>query len=135
MRTDFPIELIPLLPLLGAAFNFLIGRKVSRTLVHIVSCGVIFAAAFLALQVVFGQLYPLVGHTPHPELTRNLYQWLHAGDFHVDVGFLLDPLSAVLLLIITIIGFFIHLYSTGYMAHDPDYARYFGYLNLFTGSM
>jgi NADH-quinone oxidoreductase subunit L len=68
-------------------------------------------------------------------LVDNVWTWMSAGDFKVDVAFTLDALSGLLCLIITFIGFLIHVYSQGYMEHDPDYARFFGYLNLFCGAM
>jgi len=61
--------------------------------------------------------------------------WITAGDLHVAAGLMLDRLSAVMVLIVTWIALLIHIYATGYMEHEPDYARFFGYLNLFTGSM
>ncbi|MCX7771474.1 MAG: NADH-quinone oxidoreductase subunit L, partial [Proteobacteria bacterium] len=64
-----------------------------------------------------------------------LYQWMASGDFSIDVAFLLDPLSSVMLLVVTGVGFLIHIYSTGYMHDDPSYSRFFTYLNLFVFAM
>src|SRR5206468_8636627 len=61
--------------------------------------------------------------------------WMRVGDFSADVGFLLDPLSSVMILVVTGVGFLIHVYSVGYMAHDPSFRRFFLYLNLFTFAM
>src|SRR5437879_13897920 len=63
------------------------------------------------------------------------YTWIAAGTFRASLAFLFDPLSGVMTLIVTGVGLLIHIYSIGYMAHERDYARYFGYLNLFLGSM
>ncbi len=63
---------------------------------------------------------------------RSLYEWT-TGDFAIDVAFRLDPLSAVMLFVVTFVGFLIHVYSVGYMGHDPGYRRFFAYLNLFMG--
>jgi NADH-quinone oxidoreductase subunit L len=60
------------------------------------------------------------------------FPWILSGSFHIDIGFLLDPLSSIMILVVTGVGFFIHVYSAGYMAEDKGYARYFSYLNLFT---
>ena len=68
-------------------------------------------------------------------LTQIVYTWIEVGSFKAQLAFRLDTLSAVMILIVTFVGFLIHVYSTGYMAHDPRYSAFFGYLNLFTGSM
>jgi NADH-quinone oxidoreductase subunit L len=131
------LHLIPLLPLLGAAINLILGKRLPRPAVHFVACGVVFGSATLALTAVFRDLYPLwAAHGPGvPALGQTVYSWLHAGGFNLDVRLLLDPLAAVMILVVTFVGFFIHVYSMGYMAHEPDYPRFFGYLNLFTGAM
>jgi NADH-quinone oxidoreductase subunit L len=71
------------------------------------------------------------GHT----LDWDVYSWLKVGDFQVPIGFLVDPLSAVMMLVVTFVGFLIHVYSIGYMHDDRGYARFFTYLNLFMFSM
>jgi NADH-quinone oxidoreductase subunit L len=142
---------IPLLPLVGAAFNLLFGRKLGRGVVHLVGCGSVAAALIVGLIAICTELYPLWklatagghGHFgPAPALSANLLGWLsqgaawiQAGDVSIKLGLSLDPLSAVMVFTITFVGFLIHVYSMGYMAHDPGYARFFGYLNLFTGAM
>jgi NADH-quinone oxidoreductase subunit L len=70
-----------------------------------------------------------------PGIHEKAYTWIEAGSFKVDLAFTFDALSAVMCIVITFVGFLIHVYSTGYMAHEPRYAAYFGYLNLFTGAM
>ena len=134
------IWLIPLLPALGAAFQFFLGRKVSNRMVSLVSVGLPGVALLWALGC-FSQLLGRPEHT----FAKALYTWLPAGAFHlsngtagnlnVHVGFLLDPLSAVMLLVVTGVGFLIHVYSIGYMAHEGGYYRFFGYMNLFMFSM
>jgi NADH-quinone oxidoreductase subunit L len=145
MSQNFPLIWIPLLPLLGAALNLLIGRKLSRRMVHFVACSSVFAAMLVAMWAIFGDLLPMwkaataaVGHggiAANPMLSQNLFDWISAGAVSINLGLVCDPLTAVMLVVITGIGFLIHVYSTGYMDHEPDYARYFAYLNLFTGSM
>ena len=137
--TDWPLHWIVLLPLLGAAINLLVGRKLSRRTVHLIACGSVLAALLLSLSAVVGSLYPLwkASRTggAAPELRDLFFTWIQSGSLRVEMAFLLDPLSAVMILTITFVGFLIHVYSTGYMAHDPRPAAYFGYLNLFTAAM
>jgi NADH-quinone oxidoreductase subunit L len=91
-----------------------------------------------ALGVSLALFLDLVGRAPEArQLTQTLYSWLAAGDFQANIGFLVDPLSATLMLVVTGVGFLIHVYSVGYM-HEEDrggFARYFTYLNLFTFAM
>ncbi|HEY3356957.1 MAG TPA: NADH-quinone oxidoreductase subunit L [Polyangia bacterium] len=132
------LYLIPLLPLIGAAVNLLLGRRLGRQAVHFVACGVVLGAATLALNAVFVDLWPLWkagGHGAVPAVSQTVYEWIRVGDFALPIKLVVDPLTAVMICVVTIVGFFIHVYSMGYMAHEPDYARFFGYLNLFTGSM
>jgi NADH-quinone oxidoreductase subunit L len=68
-------------------------------------------------------------------IEQTLFEWIPAGSFNVNFAFMIDPLTAVMILVVTGVGFLIHFYSTGYMSHDPGYGRYFTYLNLFTFSM
>ena len=68
-------------------------------------------------------------------VTSSLFTWIPAGDFQVDVGFFVDNLTACLLIVVTTIGLLVHVYSIGYMSHDPGYWRFFAYLNLFMFSM
>ncbi|MBK8479819.1 MAG: NADH-quinone oxidoreductase subunit L [Proteobacteria bacterium] len=139
MTTTFPLLWIPLLPLLGAAINLLFGRALSRRAVNVVACGSVAGALGVVVFAIFGRLWPLVwaaeGTGVAPRLVQNAYAWITAGSVDLPVGLLCDPLSAVMLFVVTFVGFLIHLYSTGYMAHERDYARFFGYLNLFTGAM
>lgn len=139
--TEFPLHWIPLFPLLGAAFNILFGRTLSRRVVHIVACGSVFAAFIVALNAV-STVYSLHGSDGvTPALTQTIFDWIGVGGvagqkaLDIKFGFLCDPLSGLMILVITFVGFLIHLYSTEYMGHDKHYGRYFGYLNLFTASM
>ncbi len=139
---DFPLYWIPLLPLLGAALNLLVGRKLSRRAVHLLACGSVLGALLVGLYATFVHLYPLWKAASHagpgaavPAILSAPFEWIVAGKVSIKLGLLLDPLSAVMVFTITFVGFLIHVYSTGYMSHDEGYARFFGYLNLFTGSM
>jgi len=139
MRSDL-IYLIPLLPLLGAAFNLLFGRKLSKQVVHFVAIGSVAAAFLVSLYLVVGPLWEQYTawkdkKTQTAALYQHVYTWIEVGGLKIDMAFVLDTLSAVMILVITFVGTLIHIYSTGYMADEKRYAAYFGYLNLFTGSM
>ncbi|MFH1733879.1 MAG: NADH-quinone oxidoreductase subunit L, partial [bacterium] len=85
--------------------------------------------SFIVSAVVFFQLVGLDPH--HRELTQTIYTWMAVGDFHANISFLVDPLSAVMILVVTGVGFLIHVYSIGYMKGDERVTRYFTQLNLF----
>ena len=129
--------LVPCFPLAGAVINGLLRRRLPARLIHIVGC----ASVFLAFLVSVSGFVTLIRiEEPHNRLLiQSLYQWLltvwDQGRFSLDVAFRLDPLSATLCLVVTGVGFLIHLYSVGYMAGDESQGRYFAYLNLFTFSM
>src|ERR1700675_1150111 len=142
------IWLIPLLPALGAALMFFFGRKLQKATVSAVCVGSIVLAFIMACGGVLQYTNRAPPHDPQPYQTI-LYTWLgtdtgyltyvtHDGTqspFQADAGFLLDPLSSIWLLFVTGVGMLIHIYSTGYMAHEGGYYRFFGYLNLFMFSM
>src|ERR1700723_248118 len=144
------IWVIPLLPALGATIIFFFGRKLQKATVSAVCVGSIVLAFVMACGAV--RQYSAWSSTPehfHQPYQTILYTWLgtdtghmnyttHDGSlaqFKADAGFLLDPLSAIWLLFVTGVGMLIHIYSTGYMAHENGYYRFFGYLNLFMFSM
>ena len=120
--------IIPLLPLAGAAINGLLGKRFSRGLVSAIALGSTAAAFAMALWVAaqFAGLPP--DQIPHIERYAT---WLSAGSFSADFGIYLDQLSLVMMLVVTGVGFLIHVYSVGYMEHEGGYYRYFAYLNLF----
>lgn len=120
------VGLIPLLPLIGFLIIGLFGKKMSKGLVGILGSGVILAAFAIAL----GIFLELTGST-QKQFTVDLFTWISAGKLSIPFSFLVDPLSSLFLLIITGIGFLIHLYSTGYMHDDEGFSRFFAYLNLF----
>jgi NADH-quinone oxidoreductase subunit L len=130
---------IPLLPLLGALINLTIGRKMSRGFVHFVAVAAVAAAFGVSLYMVIDPLRKLYSAWrdggPLPEIKQVAYTWIEVGSFKAELAFRLDTLSAVMIMVVTFVGTLIHIYSTGYMAKDDRPAAYFGYLNLFTGSM
>jgi NADH-quinone oxidoreductase subunit L len=130
---------IPLLPFLGALINLTIGRKLSRGSVHVIAIASVAASCLLsayAFYLLFQQ-HPLTGAPfwKSGGLAQTAYTWIEVGKLKVELAFRLDTLSAVMISIVTFVGTLIHIYSTGYMAHDPRPAAFFGYLNLFMGSM
>ena len=122
------VWLIPGLPLLGFIVLVLTGRRLGEPaagwLATMASGG-----AFLAAGVSFFQLQSHSG-VERFEIAEG-FTWIAAGDFAVNIGLLLDPLSVTMCLFITGIGTLIHLYSIGYMHGDPNYSKFFVYLNLF----
>ena len=125
MTASLHLWLIPVLPLIGAAINGLVGRRFSRQTVSAVALGFCGAAFVMALYVVarFSSL-----ELPHTEF---LGHWIRSGTFMVDFEFYLDQLTLVMLLVVTGVGFLIHIYSVGYMWEEGGFYRFFSYLNLF----
>jgi NADH-quinone oxidoreductase subunit L len=156
------VGLIPLFPLLGFLFNFTLGvRLLTRReppgeghghgggahaapspVVSLVACGSVLLSFLVAVAAVLR-----AQAQPDKTLVETLWSWLPGGlvetqvpgaaaqAFSIDWAYQLDPLSSVMVLVVTFVGFLIHVYSTGYMAHDPGYARYMAYLNLFMFAM
>src|SRR3954466_554114 len=127
----FDLRLIPLLPFAGAVLLMLFGRKWARDTVFLVAALAIGAACIVSLDAFFNAL-PDAGPSG---LTDVVGTWMATGELHLDLAFRMDALSGVMCLVITFIGFLIHVFSAGYMADEPDYARFFAYLNLFCGAM
>src|ERR1700680_1696978 len=144
------IWLIPLLPAFGAAIMFFFGRKLQKAAVSAVCVGTIVLAFLMSCGAVWQ--YSAWSSAPenfHKPYQTILYTWLgtdtghmnyamqdgKSAAFQADAGFLLDPLSSIWLMFVTGVGMLIHIYSTGYMAHEGGYYRFFGYLNLFMFSM
>jgi NADH-quinone oxidoreductase subunit L len=142
------IWLIPLFPAVGAALMFFFGRKLEKSTVSAVCVGSVVLAFLMACGAVW-QYTNWAAVNDHKPYEKILYTWLGTDTGHLnfqksdgssaslqaDAGFLLDPLSSIWLLFVTGVGMLIHIYSTGYMAHEGGYYRFFGYLNLFMFSM
>ena len=124
--------LILLFPLLGVLVNAVLGKRLSLR----ASGGLASLMVFLSFAVAVQGFLALRGATG--EASRQvftLWEWIASGDLRVDFSLLLDPLSSLMILVVTGVGLLIHIYSIGYMAHDRDYPRFFAYLNLFTLAM
>src|SRR5260370_39459213 len=119
---------IPLLPLAGAAINGLLGRRFSNKVVSFVALFFTAASFGWAAWAVFTAWPGGPVHLPYAETHGN---WIWTSTFSAPFGFYLDQLSMIMVLVVTGIGFLIHIYSVGYMAHEGGYYRFFAYLNLF----
>ncbi len=126
--------LIPLLPFIGFLVNASAGRRLSKGASGLVAVAAMVASFAVALTSVI-QLYGLPEESR--AIVQHVFAWITAGDFRADFTLRVDPLSALMILVITGIGSLIHIYSTSYMHEEPDseYARYFSYLNLFAAFM
>jgi len=125
--------IILLLPLVGAAVNGLFGSKWSNTVVNTValgSTGLSFACALEAVREFLTEVAPS-GHIFRKEFFDWIFTGVNAGNFRVGFDLQMDHLTVVMVLVVTGVGFLIHIYSTGYMAHEGGYYRFFSYLNLF----
>ena len=123
------VWLLVALPALSAAVLLIGGRRTNRW-------GPLLGAAVPVVLFVYAvMLFFSVKGEKNREIDKHLYTWVPVGRFHVDAGMLLDPLSMVFVLLITGVGALIHIYAVGYLAHDPNRRRFFGYFNLFIAAM
>ena len=120
--------LVPLAPLAGAIIAGLFGRVIGRRAAHwvtILGMVVCLAASVLVYQdVMRGNLF-----------NGTVYTWLVSGNIRFEIGFLIDPLSAIMMMVVSFVSLMVHIYTIGYMADDPGYQRFFSYISLFTFSM
>jgi NADH-quinone oxidoreductase subunit L len=135
IQTDF-LRWIVFLPLLGAIVNGLVGAKIQKSMgkgaISLLACAPVIVAFGLSVQA----LFTLQGRVPEQRfLIDRLYTWIDLGSLKVEMAFLVDPLSAVMILVVTGVGGLIHIYATGYMHDDKAFWRFFAYLNLFTAAM
>lgn len=138
------IWLIPALPALGALINGLFGKRLPKSIISIIACGTVGISLIISILCVS----QLAGMEPRV-FEKDFYTWIpggstvttmgaeagHKAELSVPMGFLLDPLSSVMILIVTGVGFLIHIYSIGYMGHEDGYYRFFTYMNLFMFAM
>ena len=119
---------VPLAPLFGAVVAGLFGKLIGRTLSHVVAIAGV-AVAFVASAVIFQDVQ--AGHV----FNGSVYTWMTSGDARFEVGFLIDPLTTMMMLVVTFVSLMVHVYTIGYMHDDPGYQRFFSYISLFTFSM
>ena len=121
---------IALAPLAGAILAGLFGKVIGRAGAHsatllgvAIACGLSF---YVLYQLVWGGA---------DNFNQDVYTWFEIGRFHASVGFMVDRLTAMMMVVVTFVSFLVHLYTIGYMAEDPGYQRFFSYISLFTFSM
>jgi NADH-quinone oxidoreductase subunit L len=120
------VWLVPLIPLLGFIINGLGRNSLSKNLIGFIGSSVIFISFAISLGIFFE-----LGADANKSHEIFLFDWISAGSLHIPLSFLVDPLSSLMLLIITGVGFLIHIYSIGYMHSDEGFGKFFSYLNLF----
>ncbi|WP_035350188.1 NADH-quinone oxidoreductase subunit L [Edaphobacter aggregans] len=130
MPADY-LWLIPLLPFAGFLINGTLGRRLPRALVSAVALIPTFLSACLWLWLWFSMKAPGAPESVHSVITLFGNNWIQISGFHADFAFTVDHLTLIMLGVITGVGFLIHVYSVGYMAHEEGYWRFFAYLNLF----
>jgi len=131
MNVHLHLWLIPLLPFAGFLLNGILGARLPKWLVTLIGLAaplISFGVVLNAARSFFG-MGPALASLPYVETCP--FPWISIGTLHVDFSFVLDQLSLVMLMVVTGVGFLIHIYSVGYMGNDKGYARYFSYLNLF----
>ncbi len=119
---------IPLLPLLAAVIVGLFGKMLPRAAAHIVTIAGVAVSFVLSVYV----LKDAMVSAPYNE---TVYSWLNSGNFAFEIGFLIDRLSAMMMVVVTFVSLMVHIYTIGYMHDDKGYARFFSYISLFTFSM
>jgi NADH-quinone oxidoreductase subunit L len=123
------VVLIPLLPLLAVLVNGIFGRKYLKESSHYFAVGSVAISFILSISLLIEML------SGAPPIDVTVYSWVFGGGLDIPIGFLIDPLSSVMLIVVTGVGLLIHIYSIGYMHGDEGYYRFFTYLNLFMVSM
>jgi NADH-quinone oxidoreductase subunit L len=124
--------LVPALPFAGFLALVLFGSRLSKRVVAMVGAGSVAISAVVAILISISFMFsPPRGHS----YTQTLWTWMEVGGFTPSISFYLDPLSLVMVLVVTFVGFLIHLYSVEFMADEEGYSRFFAYMNLFVGSM
>ncbi|HHW4681038.1 MAG TPA: proton-conducting transporter transmembrane domain-containing protein, partial [Xylella taiwanensis] len=121
---------VVLAPLLGSIVTGLFGRQVGRKGAQ---CATLLGVA-VSCALSCWTLYQLVGQGAAP-FNQNLYTFFQVGDYSAHVGFMIDRLTAMMMVVVTFVSLLVHVYTIGYMAEDPGYQRFFSYISLFTFSM
>jgi NADH-quinone oxidoreductase subunit L len=121
---------IPLLPLVAAVVAGLGGRLIGRSGAHTITCGAVGVSCVLSLIVLKRVCFDGV-----PVYDAPVYTWLVSDGMHMEVGFLIDRLTALMMAVVSFVSLCVHVYTIGYMSDDPGYTRFFSYISLFTFSM
>jgi NADH-quinone oxidoreductase subunit L len=132
MSPEINLAAIILTPLAGAILLGLAGKRLAERTIGLIACSTVALSAILSFYCFFTNLHALeAGEKIH----GYLFTWINVGSFRSDMSLLLDPLSGIYILFITFVGFWIHVFATGYMRGDDGYWRFFAYLNLFMFAM
>ncbi len=123
--------LIPLLPLAGFALNGLFGRRLSKPVINTIACGSVLLSFLWVLKTLSALGVFSGGNALEDAYREHYFTWIQSGMLNISVDFAVDRLTSIMLMIVTGIGFLIHVYAVGYMAHEGGYYRFFAYLNLF----
>ena len=126
------VWLIPIFPLIGFLINGLFGRRFSEKAIGWIGAGSV-GASFLVAVSIFFELIKLAPGSRSIQII--IYSWIWSGDLNVPIGFLVDPLSMIMIMVVSGVGCIIHVYSIGYMHGEIGFRRYFSYLNLFVFNM
>jgi len=122
--------LVPLAPLAGAIAAGLFGRTLGRTGAHVVTIFGVLVATLVSALIFWSVIFD------HRVIGGTVYTWAQTGDgLHLEIGFLIDSLTATMMLVVSFVSLMVHIYTIGYMADDPGYQRFFSYIALFTFSM
>ncbi|HYA59686.1 MAG TPA: proton-conducting transporter membrane subunit, partial [Burkholderiaceae bacterium] len=122
--------LVPLAPLAGAIAAGLFGRTLGRTGAHVVTIFGVLVATLVSALIFWTVIFD------HQVISGTVYTWAQAGGgLHLELGFLIDSLTATMMLVVSFVSLMVHIYTIGYMADDPGYQRFFSYIALFTFSM
>ncbi len=124
--------LIPLYPLIGSIINGFFGLKIGKKAVGFIACGSMTLSFFTSVLVYVGYLMLPEGQHVYEQV---VWTWFRASDFNVDFGFQVDPLTLVMMFVVTGVGLIIHVYAVGYMQEEFSYYRFFAYFNLFVSAM
>jgi NADH-quinone oxidoreductase subunit L len=132
--------LIPLLPFLGFLLNGLLNRKLSATVAGLIGSATVLGSFLISVVLFWEFLHPVANFTlpgtgTHVAYTVQLFDWISVGSLQIPFQYQIDQLSLVMLLLVTGVGFLIHVYSIGYMHHDENVGKFFSFLNLFIFSM
>jgi NADH-quinone oxidoreductase subunit L len=127
------LTVIVLAPLVGALILGLFGKRMGERAISLIACSTVAVSMTVALYAFFARLLPLPEH--QRTISEYLLTWINVGSLRADISFLLDPLSGVYVLFVTFVGFWIHIFATGYMRGDSGYWRFFAYMNLFMFAM
>ena len=117
-------------PLAGAVIAGFFGRKIGRVGSHVVTIASVATSCVLSVQVLMGLI-----NGEFSSFNQNVYTWMVTGDVSLNVGFLIDSLTALMMTVVTFISLMVHIYTIGYMKDDPGYQRFFSYISLFTFAM